>query len=185
MFNLKKQAFTMIELLICLICLGLLSIGIATFATAIKGNISILDERDQRMSEEYQDVLKLKLDGEDIVDELYYPDSLIKAERLPVNNSFNIELYYTPTASERIECTSSNTDVLVVNNSSFQTKQPGVAYVQIKIYELKSDGEYHDVDRIKYIPVITYSTSEAPFITGVDYYFYGGQYYHCWINVEE
>ena len=184
MFTAKKKAFTMIELLICLICLGLLSLGIATFATALKGNVALIDERDQIMSEEYQDVLKLKLDGESVVDDLYYPDNLIKAERLPVNNSFNIDSYYVASPSEKIEISSSDLNVLIINGNSFQTKGPGAAYVQIKIYEKKSDGAYHDVDRIQYIPVITYSPTEAPLITELDYYFYSGQYYYCWINAE-
>ena len=180
----KKKAFTMIELLICLICLGLLSLGIATFATALKGNVALIDERDQIMSEEYQDVLKLKLNGESVVDDLYYPDNLIKAERLPIDSSFNIDLYYVASQSEKIEISSSDPNVLVINGNSFQTKGPGTAYVQIKIYEKKSDGAYHDVDRIQYIPVITYSTTEAPLITELDYYFYSGRYYYCWINAE-
>ena len=185
MFKTRKKAFTMIELLVCLICLGLLSIGIATFAAAIKGNIGLIDDQDQQISEEYQDVLKLKLEGPNIVDELVHSNNLVRAERLPTDNSFNMDLYYVPSESEKVEYHSSNTNVLAINGSSMQTKNPGIAYIEIRIFELKSDGAYHDVDRIQYVPVITYSPSEASLITELNYYFYGGEYYHCWINVED
>ena len=56
----NKKAFTMIEMLVCLVCLGFLCPGIGTFAAAINAHTAYIQTRENDMLPEYQDVLDLK-----------------------------------------------------------------------------------------------------------------------------
>ena len=47
-----------------------------------------------------------------------------------------------------------------------------------------SDGEYHDTNKVIYIPVVIISNTYSDEFNALDYYLYGGKYYTCWIYCE-
>lgn len=181
----SKKAFTMIELLVCLVCLGFLTVGIAAFASAVETNAAYVKDREELMLNEYQDVLYLKSNGTSDTSSLKNPDFLKQAEQFILGDTFNIRDYVTVSANQMIECTTDNTSVLTVQSGGTCTaRSEGVAYVRVNILTMGSDGTYHDTKNVKYIPIIVKNTTNLDVLAELKYYFYGGRYYSCWVYGE-
>ena len=177
----KKKAFTMIEVLVCLVCIGILTACIGTFASAIKLNASLLDEREIVSSNEYQDVLNIKAHGATATG-LNYSDYLIKADKHKKAQSFSIADKFTIDTNDKVEIKSSNNNVVIVDNhGNCRSVGPGLAYIEIQFSTKGNDGEYHDLGVRKYIPVFVYDEDYEDSINTFNYYFYGGKYYTCWL----
>ena len=181
----SKKAFTMIELLVCLVCLGFLTVGIAAFASAVETNAAYVKDREELMLGEYQDVLYLKTNGTADTTSLNNQDFLKQSELKAIGDTFNIRDYVTVSANQMIECSTDNTSVLTVQSGGTITaRSEGVAYVKVNILTMGTDGTYHDTKNVKYIPIIVNNSTNLDVLADLKYYFYGGRYYSCWIYGE-
>ena len=181
----NKKAFTMIEMLVCLVCVGFLAIGIGTFAATINAHSIYISAREDQMLCEYQDVLNLKANGMEAQDELNFSSNLYASITHDEGANFNINNYLTIESNQSVKYSSSNDSILRIDeNGNVQTLIPGVACIKANILTLGSDGEYHDTNNIKYIPVIVTNNTYINEFNTLNYYYYGGQYYSCWVYIE-
>ena len=171
----------MIEVLVCLVCIGILTACIGSFASAIKLNAALLDEREIISSSEYQDILNIKTHGETTTG-LNYPSYLLKADKYKPAESFSIADKFTVAPDEKVEIHSSNNNVVIVDNhGNCRSVGPGLAYIEVQILSFGEDGEYHDLGVRKYIPVFVFDDEYEDSISTFNYYFYGGKYYTGWL----
>ena len=112
----NKKAFTMIELLVCLVCLGFLTIAIATFASSIKTQQSKMFEREATMVNEYQDILDLKSKGLNIVDQLNYKFYLTQALPQETGSEFSIIDMLNINSLQKVECVSMDENILFIDD---------------------------------------------------------------------
>lgn len=177
----NKKAFTMIELLVCLVCLGFLTIAIATFASSIKIQQAKMFEREAVMANEYQDILKIKSDGLSIVDQLNYKFYLTKAEPKETGSEFSINEYLNINSIQKVELSSKDESILFIDDEGNCTAlSEGVTYVEAKILSLSDNGKYYYEDYIQHIPIIVYEPSNIATINSLDYYYYNGLYFNGW-----
>jgi type II secretory pathway pseudopilin PulG len=181
----NKKAFTMIEMLVCLVCVGFLAIGIGTFAATINAHSIYISAREDQMLHEYQDVLNLKANGSDAQDNLNFSSNLYASITQSEGATFNANDYLAVESNQLVKYSSSDESVLHVDeNGNAQTLLPGIVYIKANILTLGNDGEYHDTNNVKYIPIIVISNTYNNEFNTLNYYYYGGQYYSCWVYVE-
>jgi hypothetical protein len=178
----KKKAFTMVEMLVCLVCIGFLSIGIGSFASAIKGHTAYVSERESDLLHEYQDVLNLKSYGLIFRSKTNHPEYIHEAHKYVVDDEFYISDHYAGEPNQKFEYESSDINVITVDsNGTCNAVARGVAYIKIKILTLGNDGEYHDLGNADYVPFIVADNEFNQEFNSLKYYFYGGEYYVCWL----
>ena len=182
----NKKAFTMIEMLVCLVCLGFLCTGIGTFAAAINAHTAYIQARENDMLLEYQDVLDLKSNGLDAQDRLNFSSNLYASNKYMDGASFSVSDKVTLSPDQKVKYSTSDTSIVYVEaDGSCQAVSPGVAYISATILmKDDSDGEYHDTNKVIYIPVVIISNTYSDEFNDLDYYLYGGKYYTCWIYCE-
>jgi type II secretory pathway pseudopilin PulG len=182
----NKKAFTMIEMLVCLVCLGFLCVGIGTFAAAINAHTSYIQARENDMLLEYQDVLDLKSNGLDAQDRLNFSSNLYASNFYSDGATFAVSDKITLEPNQKVVYTSSDTSVVSVDAAGVcNAVSSGVAYVKANILTKDdSDGEYHDTNNVVYIPVVIINNTYSNEFNNLNYYFYGGKYYNCWIYCE-
>lgn len=181
----KKKAFTMVEMLVTLVCIGIMTACIGAFASAIKLNASILDERELISSHEYQDVLNLKANGSPAIANLKYSEHLEVADKHTVGETFSLSSKIIPQPDQILKFSSSNDSIVTVSHDgTCITTGNGLAYIEVAILTLGDDNQYHDLGHRKFFPIFVYDPTYEVAINNVNYYFYGGNYYQCWICVD-
>ena len=181
----NKKAFTMVELLVCLVCLGFLAVGIGTFASAVKAHTAYIQARETEMVLEYQDVLDLKANGIDARDRLKNPDNLYSSYKYDEGATFTVSDKIVLEANQKAEYYSDNSSIVSINShGECRALAVGITVIKVKILTEQEDGIYHDNNNWQYVPVIVKNSEFASELQNLNYYYYGGKHYSCWVYCE-
>lgn len=181
----NKKAFTMVELLVCLVCLGFLAVGIGTFASAVKAHTAYIQARETEMVLEYQDVLDLKSNGIEARDRLKNPDNFYSSYKYNEGDTFTVTDKIVLNADQKAQYYTDDTTIISVSaNGECRALATGVAVVKVKILTKQEDGQYHENNNWQYVPIIVKNTEFSSELNNLDYYYYGGKHYSCWVYCE-
>ena len=134
------------------------------------------------MINEYQDVLSLKVNGASAQSTHNNTTYLVPATKIIKGETFDISSLIGLEGSQKAEYSVEDNSIATVNsNGQCLGVNEGVTYVKVNILTIGDDGEYHDYKNIKYFPVVIYNNSNFDSLADLEYYFYGGKYYSCWI----
>lgn len=177
----KKRAFTMVEMMVCLVCIGLLSIGIGSFASAVKHHTAYVAEREAEMLSEYQDILNLKAYGLSFRDKTNHPEFIYEAEKKSVGETFSVHSSLTLAPDQIVTYTSADPLVVRVDdNGNCKVLYEGVTYIEVRVLTLGSDGKYHDNNEFEYFPIVAIGDDFQEELDLLRYCLYGGKHYACW-----
>ena len=178
----KAKAFTMIELLICLVCVGFVCVGIGSMATTIKSYSTYISDREAAMLREYQDIMNLKSQGIEYRSQLNNSHYLRDPNMYNIGATFSMELYYPLDHNQQAIYEAADPNILsVAENGTCVARHEGVTYVKVEILTQDSEGVYRSNNETFYIPFIILSEEFQREMSSLKYYFYGGKYYVCWI----
>ena len=182
--KLNKKAFTMIELLVCLVCLGFICVGIGSMASAVKQYATYIDDREAVMLGEYQDVMNLKVNGLEFRDKTNYPENVHEATKYAKGSVFSVRDRAVDYAGN-YQLVYESMDPLVVTvdqNGNCRALYEGVTYIKIDVLTLESDGVYRSDGKPVYVPIVVLSEKFNDEMNFLKYYLYGGKYYVCWMH---
>ena len=184
-----KKAFTLTEMLICILCIGLLTVALTVFYSSVTGAATTIAKQKDVTLEEYSDVSLLSNSGKSIKllmgnpssVSLHYPENLIEAARInkgdthTINHGIKMQTWYElrfVSADPSIARVDDDGNVLGVSE--------GVTYITVSLYVVNGGAETEtDVTRV--FPVQVYSSSMQNQGRSVQYYFYNGRYVKSWI----
>lgn len=186
MKKLNKKAFTMIEMLVCLVCLSFVCVGIGSMASAVKQYATYIDDREAIMLGEYQDIMNLKVNGLDFRDKTNYPENIHEAEKYSKGSVFSIKGKAVDYIGD-YNVVYTSMDPLIVsvdNDGNCRALYEGVTYIKIDVLERESDGVYRSNGKPVYVPIVVLSEKFKHETSYLKYYLYGGVYYVCWMHDE-
>lgn len=184
--KMNKKAFTMIELLICLVCLGFICVGIGSMASAVKQYAAYIDERESVMLGEYQDIMNLKVEGIAFRDKTNYPENVHEASKYSKGSVFSVRDRAVDAGGD-CQLVFESMDPLIVSvdqNGTCRALYEGVTYIKIDVLVKESDGVYRSDGKPVYVPLIVLSEKFNDEMNYLKYYLYGGKYYVCWMHDE-
>ena len=181
--NKNKRAFTMVELLVTMVCLGLLTIGFAAYASAINNHAETLKQVESDMLSEYQDVLSWR--SPDLVDvnTLNFSEYLKIPSKHALGSQFLASDEIRLTSIQKAEYKSLDPTIVSVSETgACDAVGVGITCIEIRIATMNESGDYvYDSDYTIRIPVVVYNIDDAGIFFEVAYMYYNGKYFNCWI----
>ena len=171
----NKKAFTLMEMLISVVCIGLLTIALSAFTMSINNHTQKLRNQEEHLLNEFSDVSRLE--HEDItaefIDTLNHPEFLHTAAHLVLGEMHSSSIEADDVKTMTFE--SADENIVTVDNmgTCFPVK-PGVTFIKINI--VFTD----DTSTTTYYPVVVSPDEEYSYV----YYLYAGKEYFAWFMKE-
>lgn len=181
----RKKAFTLTEMLVCVLCLGILTAAITAFYVAVNSQALAINTQKQKMLYEYSDITTLTNKNSDVENEianLYNSEYLIKAGQVAIGTPQIPQHGLTVGANQTVVFESNDATIAAYSESlGVVGVAPGVTYLTATIYIQETDGSLTKTDVFRIIPVHVYSPSDT--LSGlIQYYYYNGMYLNAWIS---
>jgi type II secretory pathway pseudopilin PulG len=171
MHKFNKKAFTMVEMLVCVLCIGILTVALGSFVTSINNATLKLRYQEDELLKEYSDISRLESATitPEFIETLNNPEFLSEATHLLVGNMHLIPFDTQNLVSISFE---SNDESIVVVDESGTCFPIGSGITFIKIKAVLADNS-----NIESVYPIVVDDVETPSYT---YYFYHGKKYTTW-----
>jgi type II secretory pathway pseudopilin PulG len=184
--NKNKRAFTMVELLVCLVCMGFVCIGIGSIATAVKSYTTYIEDREATMIKEYQDVMNLKTHGIELRDKVNFPGNVRDVYQYNQGDEFFVSQAFAVKPNQEVTYEAENEQIISVNSDGVgHALSDGITYVKVTILTKNENGNYEHGVEVYYYPVMVLSERFKVETSMIRYYLYGGEHYVCWIHDKE
>lgn len=184
-----KKAFTLTEMLVCILCIGLLTIALTIFYTSVTGSAQTIAKQKDITLREYSDISYLTNSNKSptllLSDPsslgLSYPEKFIEAARIKIGDAYTVEHGINMQSWYKLKYTSADPSIASVDNYGMvRGVSEGITYITVTLYTVNGAVET-ETDVARVFPVQIYSSSAQAESRGIRYYFYNGDYVKAWV----
>ena len=184
--RLQKKAFTMVEMLICVVCIGLLTIAVTSFHTLLNNQMIKMQDREVAALLEYSDLSRLReknVIDDDFLDTLNNPEMLRIAHDIKLGDTAVIEYDILLLAGQTVIYESYDASIVAVDQDSgtILPIAPGITYVIATLCEEDASGRTVKTSNSAHIPVRIYDDDTASLLLSSDVYYYSGVHHQGWL----
>lgn len=184
-----KKAFTMVEMLICMVCIAFLTIAVASFHNSVMNQTLGLKNEEDKALLEHSDVSRLrsasKIDT-DLINSLNHSQSVSKTNDLMVGSTWTIDPVFTLYSGQFVVYESSDQTIATVDGSDGVVTgvSSGITYITATVCDVDAEGRILKTTQHKNIPIRVYDSTTQTIMTSFDIYYYFGEYYDGWFIAE-
>lgn len=185
----RKKAFTMVEMLVCMVCIAFLTVAVASFHNSVMNQILSLKNEEDKALLEHSDVSRLrsasKIDAA-LIDSLNHSQSVSKTNDLMIGNTWTIDPGFILRSGQVVVYESSDQTIATVGGSDgiVEGVSSGITYITATVCDVDAEGRALKTTQHKNIPVRVYDLTTQTIMTSFDMYYYFGEYYDGWFIAE-
>lgn len=181
----SKKAFTLVEMLVCMVCIAFLTIAVASFHKTITNQTLMMKQEEESSLLEHSDVSRLRASKKidtDLISTLNHPTNINKAIDINVGSVLTLEHGFVLSENQTVMFESADPTIVSINEISGEATglRSGISYVTVTVYNVDDGGNSFKTFQSKRIPIRTYEDSTMDFMTSFDMYYYQGKYYNGW-----
>lgn len=181
-----KKGFTMTEMLISMVCLGIITIAIAAFHQSVSNQTIKLKESEDAIMSEHSDISKLRVIDNfdaDVLADLNEPDRLRKSTDILIGSSIIVESDLDFDTNQVLVYESANDDIATVDSAGNVTGvSSGITYITITRCSISEDGSVAKTTFFERIPIKVYSSENKLSMLAFDTFCYDGAHFFSWFT---
>ena len=181
----SKKAFTLVEMLVCMVCIAFLTIAVASFHQTITNQTLMMKQEEEASLLEHSDISRLRTSktiDTDLISTLNHPTHINKAIDINVGSPLAIEHGFDLLESQTVMFESADPTIAIVDETTGNATglHSGITYITATIYSVADNGQVSKTLQSKRIPIRVYEDATSELMTSFDMYYYQGKYYNGW-----
>lgn len=181
----SKKAFTLVEMLVCMVCIAFLTIAVASFHETITNQTLMMKQEEETSLLEHSDISRLRTSktiDADLISTLNHPTYINKVVDINMGQPLAIEHGFDLLENQTVIFESADLTIIAVDETTGNVTglRSGITYITATLCNIDNNGQTSKTLQSKRIPIRVYEDATSELMTSFDMYYYQGKYYNGW-----
>lgn len=181
----SKKAFTLVEMLVCMVCIAFLTMAVASFHETITNQTLMMKQEEEASLLEHSDISRLRTSktiDADLISTLNHTTYINKVVDINMGHPLAIEHGFDLLENQTVIFESADLTIIAVDETTGNVTglRSGITYITATLCNIDDNGQVSKTLQSKRCPVRIYEDDTSELMTSFDMYYYQGKYYTGW-----